>query len=208
MLDPDLAYLLGALRDGSVYYERASRNYVTVFYQKHKTWLEQSIATRLIRLFGVNCKVDEYKPGHWRARVYSKKLYTIWQTRFGYPIEGLTQLNWNTPKQIMNADLIVKSAYIRGFFDAEGDVSPTTSSSPYIGISQKNRQVLEELKQILEELDISTGGIHTIDSTSNTLRFVVASKEAISKFITIINSEHPEKKNSLNRIRTYTGQQT
>ena len=48
----------------------------------------------------------------------------------------------------------------------------------------------------------------TMNALVETLRFVVASKEAISRFITIINSEHPGKKHTLNRIRTYTGQQT
>lgn len=92
MTNPDHAYLLGALRDGSVYHDHASRNYVTVFYQKHRTWLEKSIAKRLIKLFGVNCQIGKYKPGHWRARVYSKKLYTLWQTEFEYPQEGTTPL--------------------------------------------------------------------------------------------------------------------
>lgn len=108
----------------------------------------------------------------------------------------------------MTANPISKSAYIRGFFDAEGDVPPTTSSSPYICISQKNRQVLKELKKLLEELGITTGNIHTIDPTSKTLRFVIASKKSITQFIKIINSEHPEKKQSLNRIKIQIGQQT
>lgn len=206
LITPDLAYLLGALRDGSIYYNRAGRNYVTAFYQQSREWLEEAIAQRLIRLFGVHCRVEEYAPNRWRIRAYSKQLYRMWREDFGFPEEGIGQAHWTTPNGIMTANRDAKCAYIRGFFDAEGDVSPRTSTSPYIGFSQKNRQVLQDLQQLLKELDLPTGHIHTIDAKSGTLRFVIASKQALTRFITIINSEHPQKRRTLHRLSVHLGQ--
>nr|KXH71024.1 MAG: hypothetical protein AM324_09295 [Candidatus Thorarchaeota archaeon SMTZ1-83] len=47
--DESLGYLLGAIRDGSVFYDKASRNYFTMYYQKHREWLEESISPRMER---------------------------------------------------------------------------------------------------------------------------------------------------------------
>ena len=96
-------------------------------------------------------------------------------------------------------------ALFSGVFDTEGDVSIKKGKS-YIGISQKNEEFLEELQMILKELDIKTGNIHVIDKKSNTLRFVVASKKDMIKFISLIPSIHPIKSTSLASLKEFLEQ--
>ncbi len=50
--------------------------------------------------------------------------------------------------------------YARGYFDAEGGLPASTTSEPYIYFAQRNREDLEELRDILVRLGIACGRIH------------------------------------------------
>ncbi|UJG39918.1 MAG: hypothetical protein K9W45_08675 [Candidatus Heimdallarchaeum aukensis] len=199
-LSPDLSYLVGALRDGSVYYYSRNRSYYTLFYQKYRSWLVHSIGKRITRLFGLNYSIDEYKRGHYRLRISSKRLYSLWIDQFGFPREGETQLHWDVPRLILDSDLLTQSYFLRAFFDTEGDVSPSSSSTYYLGLSQKNTTVLYQLKSLLSSFDIKTSSIHLADKKSNTYRFSIVGKEEIFKFRDKIGSEHPVKKEKIDQI--------
>ena len=198
--DSDLAYLIGALRDGSIYYYKKNRSYYVLYYQKYKSWLEQSIGRRIKALFNVNYRIDEYKKGHFRLRLSNKKLYHLFRNDYEFPVEEKTQINWTIPKKIWNASNEVKISYVRGFFDTEGDVSPNSSNTKYIGISQKNIKVLKEIKSILTELGIYTSKEHIIDRKSKTYRISIIGKKNIKKFYSIVGSEHPIKKKNIQLI--------
>jgi len=86
--------------------------------------------------------------------------------------------------------------FVRGFFDAEGDVGPT-----YIGFSQKNGGVLSFLKHTLNKLGIRTGEIHVIDEKTRTKRIVISGKKNINKFVMLIGSNHPVKKRRLRTLK-------
>lgn len=201
-----VGYLVGALRDGSVFYDKGSRNYFTIFYQKHREWLETSIGTRLKMLFNRHFRIEEYTPGHYRLKLSSKKIYTMWKEQFSFPEDGQGQGSWNVPEEIKRDTIHVKACYIRGVFDTEGDVSPTSSKTPYVGISQKNEVFLTELKDILCEMDIHAGKIHIIDAKSDTLRFAISDRLSLQRFIMLIGSEHPVKARDLYRIRSLLDQ--
>ena len=193
-MNNDLAYLVGALRDGSVYYYKGNRSYYTIFYQKDKTWLENSIGNRIKSLFNVNYTIDEYKKEHYRLRISNKSIYELWQNEYKFPKEGKGQDDWLIPEKIMNGTLDEKIMFIRGFFDTEGDCSPKSSKSPYIGISQKNKEVLEQMKGLFDEVGINTTKVHLIDKKSNTHRIAISDKVSIKLFIEIIGAEHPLKR--------------
>ena len=197
-VDTDLAYLLGALRDGSVYYYSKSRSYYTIFYQKSRFWLEHSIGRRVRDLFGVHYRIDEYKPGHYRLRISNKSLYLLWRDTFSFPPEGATQFTWSVPSSIFNSPLDVKSSYLRAFFDTEGDVSPLSSSTFYLGISQKNKIVLDQLRLLFSDFGIVFSPPRVIDSKSQTYRIVISNRSALSLFVRFIGSEHPVKSSRLN----------
>ncbi|MHA1401238.1 MAG: LAGLIDADG family homing endonuclease [Candidatus Heimdallarchaeaceae archaeon] len=192
-MNADLAYLVGALRDGSVYHYKKNRSYYTLFYQQHRSWLEESIGERIKRLFGIKYLIDEYKLGHYRLRISNKRLYELWKNEFKFPEEGETQANWLVPKQILQGTIEEKAAFLRGFFDTEGDVSPESSSTFYVGISQKNSTVLLQLRELINELGIRTTIPHIIDQKSQTYRISITGKEEIRKFAEVISSEHPVK---------------
>jgi hypothetical protein len=205
--DESLGYLLGAMRDGSVYYDKASRNYFTMYYQKHREWLEDSISPRMEKLFEKKGKIEEYTPGHFRLKVSSKDLYEMWKQDYGFPKDGEGQGSWNIPSDIKSANSHVKASYIRGVFDTEGDVSPRSSKTAYVGISQKNRTFLEETRRFLSDLDIHPGKTHVIDEKSGTLRMAISDKKSLLRFIKIIDSEHPVKRRDLQRIRSLLDQE-
>jgi intein-encoded DNA endonuclease-like protein len=206
--DESLAYLLGAMRDGSVYYDKASRNYFTMYYQKHREWLEDSISPRMEKLFDKEGKIEEYTSGHYRLKVSSKELYEMWKQDYDFPPDGEGQGSWNVPKDIKTATTHEKASYIRGVFDTEGDVSPVSSKSCYVGISQKNETFIEEVRGLLEDLDIHPGKTHVIDEKSGTLRIAVSEPRSLLRFITIIDSEHPDKHTNLRRVRSLLEQDT
>lgn len=206
--EESLAYLTGAMRDGSVFYDKGSRNYFTMFYQKFRNWLVNSISTRTRKLFQKPGKVEQYKSGHFRLKISSKKLYLMWKQRFGFPEDGKGQGSWNVPQEIKSADPATKASYIRGVFDTEGDVSPHSSKSFYAGISQKNRTFIEEIRGLLKDLDIHPGKTHVIDKKSGTLRIAISEKKSLLRFIKIIKSEHPVKRKDLQRIQSLLEQET
>jgi intein-encoded DNA endonuclease-like protein len=203
-----IGYLVGALRDGSVYYDKASRNYFTMYYQKHREWLEDSIGPRLEKEFDKSGRIEEYTPGHYRLKLSSKELYSMWKEQFHFPEDGLGQGSWNVPEEIKESNTHVKACFIRGVFDCEGDVSPESSKTPYVGISQKNETFLGEIKDMLSEMDIQAGKIHIIDAKSDTQRIAISEKYSLKRFITIIGSEHPVKAKDLYRIRSLLEQFT
>ncbi len=206
--DESLGYLLGAMRDGSVFYDKGSRNYFTMYYQKHREWLEDSISPRMEKLFGKEGRIEEYTPGHYRLKVSSKELYEMWKQDYNFPPDGEGQGSWNVPEEVKSANTHVKASYIRGVFDTEGDVSPVSSKSCYVGISQKNETFIEEVRGLLEELDIHPGKTHEIDKKSGTLRIAVSERKSLLRFIKIIDSENPDKHENLRRVRSLLDQET
>ena len=86
-----------------------------------------------------------------------------------------------------------KIFYVRGFFDAEGGV-PHTSDRFYIQLVQKNLEKIEQIKFVLNELNIESGKIHNPSRRvdPNYWRIFILAKDH-KKFASIINSFHPVK---------------
>ena len=82
---------------------------------------------------------------------------------FEFPPEGMGQEVWGVPRIIKKLPARYLIPFIRGVFDAEGDVSPESSTSPYVGFSQKNRDLLEFVRSVLNELGIETGEVFVAD---------------------------------------------
>jgi intein-encoded DNA endonuclease-like protein len=172
-----------------------------MFYQKHQVWLEESIGTRISKLFDKKYRIEEYKEGHFRLKISSMELYKLWKNDYGFPKDGVGQGSWLVPSQIRNANSQAQICYIRGVFDADGDVSPTSSKTCYVGISQKNVAFLEDIRSILIGLNIHPGKTHVIDKKSNTHRIAISEKKSLLRFIMIVGSEHPIKSSTLQKVR-------
>ena len=182
----DLAYLVGALRDGSVYYDK-SRNYKVIWYENNRLWLENSISKRVCAIFGKKPILDEYKTNHFRVVLCSRNAYNIIKSEFEFVAP---QEKWNTPKPIKESSDDIIATYVAGFFDAEGDVN---CKKYMIGFSQKNMETLEFIKDWLNRNSIKTSKIFVADKESGTKRFYMTSKENFHKFRELVKFEHPDK---------------
>jgi len=129
------AYLLGALHDASLNKKKRYR-----FTQKYVEWL--NLLQKLFQETG-------YKS--WIYREGNRDVHTL-ETLASFLDFSFDPLTLDTDAE--------KSAYIRGFFDAEGGVPRNPEADFYIQLVQKDRAKIEKLVNMLGTLGISTGKIH------------------------------------------------
>ncbi|MFX1508330.1 MAG: LAGLIDADG family homing endonuclease [Promethearchaeota archaeon] len=145
-----LAYLVGALADGSIYYNPQHYIYRVTFYQKSKQYLTHCIEPCVFQLFD--------KQGHYyhdnRKDVYyyevtSKAVYFEMKEAIG----SFKDKNQRSiPLWIINGDKAVRHAFIRGFFDADGFYYIKPDNSDYrVRFGQADQLVLENLRDILSQ---------------------------------------------------------
>jgi len=178
-----LGYLVGALGDASLVFRPEKAEYCVEFEQKSKGWLEKSIAPRIRREFGKRIEVKRRKSGLYRLRLYGKAPYLL-LSKF-----------WRNKSLIMHEGAEFQSAFVRGFFDAEGSAPKRKRGTGYrISIYQKDRQPLRIISRILRKRGVRVGKI----TNSRDIGILpVRGKENIRKFADLIGSEHPEKKRML-----------
>ncbi|MBI2542675.1 MAG: hypothetical protein HYW24_00600 [Candidatus Aenigmarchaeota archaeon] len=177
-------YLLGALRDGCL-----STEWTIVYVQQCKEWLTDVIIPKFKMAFGIDLSQHKlyWMDGAWRLKFKSKK---IWKE--------LTLLKSSLP-----IDRETQKLYIQSFWDAEGGCPrfPDKSKALYLSFTQKDKQSLEELKQMLiETFGIKTGSVRLSDRKKDVWRVCIESRKEMLKFIELIGSAHPEKKLRLEKI--------
>jgi len=145
-MNPEIFYLKGALRDGCL-----TTGFTIKFAQKYREWLKDVILPLINKNFDVKLKENciyyqRKKWPFWYIAVSNKKL---WQC--------FNKINKLTPKNKKE-----QKFYIIGFWDADGGCpkNPVANKKNYIKFTQKDKQSLEELKNMLEkevtDLKIST----------------------------------------------------
>ena len=190
-LNPQLAYLLGALRDGSlpaVY----NNQYEVQFSQKNKEWLEKTIVPLIEKAFKIKAKVESYGNQTRRVKIYSKPIYFFIKKFFEYP-ERL-QVTWEVPFLIRTSPLEIKRWFVRGFFDAEGEIN-VKQKRIVIHHSWAGTfpVVLIQLQEMLEEFGIESkvSGPHEEKNfPSFDLRIM---RDNVRLFYEKIGTSHPEK---------------
>ncbi len=161
------AYLLGALRDGTF-----NRFHRTIrISQSDPRWLE------LLRVL--------FSKLGSRSWIYREGVRNVWV------IETLCGLE---TEQGVDGPLD-QTAFVRGYFDAEGGIPRSPESRFYIQFVQKDRTDLEVVWRYLNNLDVHCGRIHnpSVRVGPNYWRFYVlaASHE---DFIRRVGSWHPRKR--------------
>ncbi|MFO8022948.1 MAG: LAGLIDADG family homing endonuclease [Perlabentimonas sp.] len=164
------AYLQGALHDASLNKRNRFR-----FSQKGDEWL--NVLQSLISSLGYNSWI--YKEG---------------KDRDVYVLETLASFLDFAFDPCALSTSIAKSAYIRGFFDAEGGIPKNKTARFYVQLTQCDRNKIQALKQLLFDLDIKTGCIHNPSKRVNPYywRIYVLSKDH-KDFIRYVGSWHPRK---------------
>ncbi|MBU4480104.1 hypothetical protein KKG48_01500 [Patescibacteria group bacterium] len=170
------AYLQGALHDASLNKRKRYR-----FTQKGNEWL--LVIKNLFVL--LNCNAWIYREGKTRD------VYAL-ETLADFLDFGFDPLSLKTNRE--------KSAYIRGFFDAEGGIPNKNLNKFYIQLVQKDKLKIKKLKKILDELGISTGKIHnpSVRVDPNYWRVFVSAKSHLL-FAKKIWSWHPRKQKIFRR---------
>ena len=199
VVNPQLMYFLGAMRDGTlpkVY----DNHYEISVAQKNIDWLTEIIKpiltdTLKIQEEKIRLKIDKNTP---RLVIYSKKHYTMLSNL------GLKSGVYETPAIVLSQPLLQKW-YIRGFFDAEGEVphvekflDKTVKTFPRLRIrihqawsNKKHCPPLEDIKKILENTGIKCNNIWGPKLNKNTYDFdlPISGKEVLN-FYDKIGSSH------------------
>lgn len=194
-LSNELAYLVGALRDGTVSEEK-SGEYCVAFYSKEYEYLK-CLLKPINKLFGADPKISKFGP-IYGIRIRSQTLYFFFKLLFDMP---QYQKYWDTPKLIKNSNEKATRAYISGFFDAEGGVPHiescnTARKNLYVKFVQKNKESLEFISEHLRKSGINTRKFYW-DGDKWIFKI---STDAILKFANYVYSLHPLKRQRLAKL--------
>lgn len=196
-MDKNLAYLLGALRDGHLYNNRIE------FFSKSKEWMTE-LADILKQCSNKEASISLVKDIYWKCRLQNKKFYQelLKISEFKVP-----QSFWETPKAILNASKDLQRYYIGGFFDAEGCVSLVQKK--YLNVEfyhswnhEFSCPPLEDIKKILNKNNIKTSKVFiikrpTIGRNYPLFRLIISNKKGIENFSKWIYSFHINKRKRL-----------
>lgn len=195
-LTPELGYLLGALRDGTISNEFPGE-WTCSFYSLNKEHVEK-LRNLANEMFGVEQRIESFGDV-FGIRIRSKTLFLFFTLLFEAKSR---QKDWNTPKLIANASRKVKLNYVMGFFDAEGGIPHLENmknpkrKNLYIKFVQKNKESLEFIKETLKREGIQMGKVYFSDD-----KYVVkVNKQSISLFSKKVKPLHPEKAKRLQML--------
>lgn len=214
-VNEDLAYILGALRDGSLPRPSNNKFQVTFACDWYKPWITEIVVPKVQKVFNLpSTKIKIYekwshksKRPFFRLMVYSKKLHQL-LSRI-YPPGN--QKNWTTPSIIKNGKLEEQIEYVRGFYDAEGGcrdiekflVGKTRSINCELGIRCKHistpNEPLTFLSSILQKFNIHT---HMRKSNDG---LVITGKLNVLKFYQIFTPLHLRKRYMIRNLLQYFG---
>ena len=196
-LTPDLAYLLGALRDGTI---TDKKKYEISFYQKDTRWF--SVLTRCLQeVFNPSSKIfvfTERRNSSPKLTVSCRPIVEFLKLVCGVPAGD--KLSWQTPRIIKNADWEIQRHYIRGFFDADGRTSIRFQK---VGFCQASESPLSDIKEMLEKHGIKCRKVEAYKPKNKGFMFsLYITTGDILDFIREIGSSNPQKYERLLPERT------
>ena len=183
-IDNDLAYLLGALRDGSLV--QYSYVYEVEFSQKQKEWLENAITPKLMSTFGVNTKVIKRKDKTYVIRKRSIALFKILNHFTNF---SKTKYK-HTPRIILNLPFNLQKYYIAGFYDAEGNKNPKDITFYQQWKNNNNCPPLKDIQIMLKKVGINSY-FRTKQQNNAFLYDLHVKGKSRKRFLELIPIEHP-----------------
>lgn len=202
----DLAYILGAFKDGAVYKNEKEGIYRIRIYQKYKEWLEY-VQQIFEKIFGIKLYLrKDPRKELWYLEINRKKLFEI-----------LTDLLSQTvSSSVENASLEMQRSFIQGVFDAEGGIMRIENyendseklkkklSDIRVRFGQANRELLEFIKITLEKMGISCGQIcgpfYKTETSEGYYELNSYGIENLKKFRLLIGSKHSIKIERMSKI--------
>ena len=194
-LDPTQAYLIGAMRDGTL--STSGSKYEISYAQKDTRWLK-FIERLLMEIFKPTTKLQiiNYKFCSPRLFTSNKGILKFFNLVYKIPIGNKKE--WTTPKIILRAPFEIQKYYVAGFFDADGIIR----NDGRIGFCQSNKIALLDVRNMLIK-----HGISCCDVTyqpRNKVHYFNIRKDSNNLFVSLIGSYNPAK---LERILTLQGEQ-
>lgn len=169
-----LAYIMGALRDGSVYTSRG-KHWIRIYDTSDAMWIK-TVNKIFKQIFDTELHLrSQKKINAAYLDVSSKPLFHLFKILFNGK-----QIHKDVPEIIKTSPIEIKKAYIEGFFDAEGHVPHNNTKRYQIDFSQKDIKSLEFVKDVLENIGIKCGKI-------STNRLPIYGKDNIRKFYSTLN---------------------
>ena len=199
-INPQLFYFLGVMRDGTLPIVYDGHYEISVA-QKNPEFLKM-VKTIFIETLKINenkirIKIDKNTP---RIVVYNKKLYSF--------LKELKVGDGDVEPIVFKYPQFWKW-YVRGFFDAEGEIAHVekylagitkTFPQPRILIHQASKnekecKALVELKKIIESLGVKCGNILGPKRNVNTYDFdlMIYGIKNVENFYSLIGTSHIEK---------------
>ena len=143
-----LAYLIGALADGSLYRNEKQYIHRVSYYQKSKEYLDHCIEPRVMFLF--NKKGHYYHDTRKDVYFYEITIKSIYQAIDEACTPFKDKVDPRIPTWIKEGSENVGIAFIKGFFDAEGCYMINPRTSDYrVRFGQANHGVLQDLRDML-----------------------------------------------------------
>jgi intein/homing endonuclease len=190
-----LAYLIGALADGSIYHNKEHYVHRVTYYQQSKDYLLNCIESRILKLYK--------KKGHFfydiRKNVYfyeitSKEIYLS----FKEAIESFKdKTDRKVPTWIKNGDESIRFSFIRGFFDADGFYYINPDKSDFrVRFGQSEFKILSDIKEMFSmEIKFSKvlGPYQSKMGVKPYFELHIHGIDQVHKFCTMIKPCHPKK---------------
>lgn len=205
-VNKDLAYLLGAFKDGSIYKNEKEGIYRIRIYQRCKEWLEM---TEEIFLKVFKKKLYLRKDPRkilWYLETNDKTLFILLRDLLAKPV----------PDIIKNNSIEIKLAFIQGVFDAEGGILRIEQyeneserlkkklQDIRVRFGQANRELLEFIKTTLEEIKIDCGKVcgpyYKNEKSQGYFEVNSYGIENLRKFLSLIGTRHPVKLMRMEKI--------
>ena len=188
-ITPQIAYILGAIRDGSMDI-RAGKNYEIKIGQENKEWLE-ILQVMFRRSFGFGGSITRHMGIYHILRITRKSIVeeVLRLSEFRKP-----QSEWNTPTVVRYQALRVLKVYVRGFFDAEGGIPENPRKWRYVSFDQKNKESLEFVRNVLVRFRFRPTNL---TFTSGVWQFRLTRRGDLIRFCRWIKPLHPGRRAAL-----------
>jgi len=199
-LSLEKAYILGVLcGDGFLTYNSSKSMYQIGLSAVDKEFVNE-FRNNLLQVYRLNPTKEVYisKISNWnnqsKTRLCSREACEdlLYYGKFGVK-------KWRVPEQIKRADLDIKSQFIKGFFDSEGNVD---EKSKRVRIFSINRDGLEGIQALLDNFGIRSK-IHYRNNKrprSTSYKLSIQDRKSIELFDKYINFIIVRKKNRLKWI--------
>lgn len=165
VLNGDLAYILGVLAgDGYMDYDDKRRNYHIGLSATDKEFVEK-FKESLFNFFKMKSS-NEFRKSrkeNWRDQ-HITRLCSKEACDFINSIGKFKKDNWEVPELIKSSNRDVQCAFIKGFFDSEGEIDKQIGR---VGATSMNLKGLNEIQRLLGNLGIRSTIIKKKDNRIN-----------------------------------------